>query len=253
MMQEESQIKTKTLFKALQVLDCFTATTPELGITEISERLGLYKSNVHNILDTFVKAGYIKKNPDNGKYRLALRVLELGHVVSSNISFRKTIQPHMQELADVTGETIFLAIPSDDTEVVYLDSSSPRNLMTVKSVMGIKAPLYCTGIGKAMLAYLPREAAETVLARGLATFTENTITVGEQLLEELDTVRRRGYAIDNMEHQYGIKCVGMPIRNRKGEVVAGLSISGPSLRFDDQTIEAHAHRLRGVIAALEVD
>jgi DNA-binding IclR family transcriptional regulator len=252
-MLEEGQVKTKTLYKALQVLDCFSATTPELGITEISERLGLYKSNVHNIMDTFVKAGYIKKNPDNGKYRLALRVLELGHVVSSNISFRKTIQPHMQELADATGETIFLAIPSDDAEVVYLDSSSPRNLMTVKSVMGIKAPLYCTGIGKAMLAYLPREITETILARGLDAITEHTITDGEKLLEELEAVRRRGYAIDNMEHQYGIKCVGMPIRTRKGEVVAGLSISGPSLRFDDQAIEAHAQRLRGIIASLEID
>lgn len=252
-MTEEGQVKTKTLYKALQVLDCFTATTPELGITEISERLGLYKSNVHNIMDTFVRAGYIKKNPANGKYRLTLRVVELGHVVSSNISFRKTIQPHMQELADSTGETVFLGIPNDDAEVVYLDSSSPRNLMTVKSVMGIKAPLYCTGIGKAMLAYLPREVAEASIARGLTAFTDHTITDGAALLMELEAIRKRGYAIDNMEHQFGIKCVGMPIRNRKGEVVAGLSISGPSLRFDDQTVAAHVERLGSIIASLEID
>ncbi|MDF2657987.1 MAG: Transcriptional regulator [Paenibacillus sp.] len=252
-MATDDQIKTKTLFKALQVLDCFTATTPELGVTEISERLGLYKSNVHNIMDTFVKAGYIKKNPDNGKYRLTLKVLQLGHVVSSNISFRKTVQPHMQELADATGETIFLAIPGEDAEVVYLDSSSPRNLMTVKSVMGIKAPLYCTGIGKAMLAYLPREVVDTVIGRGLASITDNTITDPCTLLDELNTIRLRGYAIDNMEHQYGIKCVGMPIRSRKGDVVAGLSISGPSLRFDEQTIEEHVRRLAAVIAVLEID
>lgn len=249
----EDQIKTKTLFKALQVLDCFTATTPELGVTEISERLGLYKSNVHNIMDTFVKAGYIKKNPENGKYRLTLKVLQLGHVVSSNISFRKTVQPHMQELADVTGETIFLAIPGEDAEVVYLDSSSPRNLMTVKSVMGIKAPLYCTGIGKAMLAYLPREVVNAVIGRGLASITDNTITDTGTLLQELETIRLRGYAIDNMEHQFGIKCVGMPIRNRKGDVVAGLSISGPSLRFDEQRIEEHVRRLGAVIAVLELE
>ncbi|TMV49424.1 IclR family transcriptional regulator [Paenibacillus mesophilus] len=249
----EDQIKTKTLFKALQVLDCFTATTPELGVTEISERLGLYKSNVHNIMDTFVKAGYIKKNPENGKYRLTLKVLQLGHVVSSNISFRKTVQPHMQELADATGETIFLAIPGEDAEVVYLDSSSPRNLMTVKSVMGIKAPLYCTGIGKAMLAYLPREVVDAVIGRGLASITDNTITDTGKLLQELETIRLRGYAIDNMEHQFGIKCVGMPIRNRKGDVVAGLSISGPSLRFDEQRIEEHVRRLGAVIAVLEIE
>lgn len=252
-MTAEDQIKTKTLYKALQVLDCFNATTPELGITEISERLGLYKSNVHNIMDTFVKAGYIKKNPDNGKYRLTLKVLQLGHVVSSNISFRKTVQPHMQELADATGETVFLAIPGEDAEVVYLDSSSPRNMMTVKSVMGIKAPLYCTGIGKAMLAYLPRDVVDAVFARGLASFTDNTVTDRDALLQELETTRRRGYAIDNMEHQYGIKCVGMPIRNRKGEVVAGLSISGPSLRFDEQRIDEHVHRLGSIIASLEID
>lgn len=125
--------------------------------------------------------------------------------------------------------------------------------MTVKSVMGIKAPLYCTGIGKAMLAYLPREVVDAVIGRGLASITDNTITDTGKLLQELETIRLRGYAIDNMEHQFGIKCVGMPIRNRKGDIVAGLSISGLSLRFDEQRIEEHVRRLDAVIDVLEIE
>lgn len=250
-MKEEDQVKTKTLYKALKVLDCFTAQTPELGIVEISERLGLYKSNVHNIVDTFVKAGYLVRNPENGKYRLAMKVLQLGNALTSNISFRKALLPHMQELADATGETVFLGVPSEE-EVIYLDSSSPRSQMLTKTVLGIKAPLYCTGIGKAMLAHLPESFLEDVLEKGLHRYTDHTITEPDALREELAAIRMRGYAVDNMEHQFGIKCVAMPVRTHQGEVIAGLSLSGPSLRFDDASILDYAQRLARIVNTVEV-
>lgn len=250
-MNDNDNVKTKTLYKALKVLDCFTSTTPELGIVEISEQLGLYKSNVHNIVDTFVKAGYLVKNPDNGKFRLAMKVLQLGNAITSNISFRKVLLPHMQQLADETGETVYLGVPSEE-EVIYLDSSSPRSQVLTKSVMGIKAPLYCTGIGKAMLAHLPDTFLESVLAKGLRQFTDHTITQRETLLQELELTRKRGYAIDNMEHQFGIKCVAIPVRSHQGEVIAGLSVSGPSPRFDDTRIVGLAGKLAHLVASVEV-
>lgn len=244
------EIKVKSLYKALRVLDCFTVDRPELGITEISSLLGLYKSNVHNIVDTFVKAGYLERNPENEKYRLGLKILELGHVISSSINFRRMILPYMQELADLTGETVYLGIPSEG-EVIYLDSASPKTQLNPRSMLGVKAPLYCTGIGKAMLAYLPEEWVDSVLDKGLAPYTENTITDREKLLEELKIIRSRGYSIDNMEHEYGIKCIGMPVLNKKKQVTAGISISGPSLRFDEAKIKSYAIQLREKIGLIE--
>ncbi len=246
----KQEVKVKSLYKALSILDCFTTEEPELGISEISKRLGLYKSNVHNLVDTFVKAGYLEQNPENEKYRLAYKILELGQIVTSRMSFATIVTPYMQELAEKTNEVIYLAVPSD-TEVMYLDAFSPKNKQTTRRMQGIKAPMYCTGIGKAMLAYLPEQTLHAVLAGERTKFTDQTLVEREELLQDLKQIRSRGYAIDRMEHEFGIKCIGMPIMNRRGEVIAGVSISGPSLRFDDQTIPTLANQLLDVVDQLK--
>jgi IclR family KDG regulon transcriptional repressor len=242
--------KVKSLIKALKILDCFTVNSPELGITEISEKLGLYKSNVHNIADTFLKAGYLEQNHENGKYRLGFKLLEFGNVIHSNIDFRKIVLPFMQELSDSTNETVYLGMPREG-EVVYLDSICPRTQLSSRSMLGVKAPLYCTGIGKAMLAYLPDDWIKAVIEKGLTAITDSTITNKEAFILDLQQTRARGYSIDNMEHEYGIKCMGMPIRNKKREVIAGLSISGPSLRLDESKIKSFAVKLQQVVSHIE--
>lgn len=244
------EIKVKSLFKALKIMECFTVERPELGITEISEQLGLYKSNVHNIVDTFAKAGYLEQNPDNEKYRLGVKILELSNVISSNMNIRRAMLPYMQELADYTNETVYLGMPSDN-EVIYLDASSPKNKLSTRSMLGVKAPLYCTGIGKAMLAFMPESAAAAVCAKGLRRHTDQTITEPQALMDELTAIRLRGYSIDNMEHEYGIKCVGMPLMNQKRQVIAGISVSGPSLRFDDDTIRDYALKMQAIVESAE--
>lgn len=244
------EIKVKSLFKALRIMDCFTVDSPELGITEISEQLGLYKSNVHNIVDTFVKAGYLEQNPENEKYRLGFKLLELGNVISSNMNIRRLTLPYMQEMSDYANETVYLGMPSD-TDVIYLDSASPKNQISSRSMLGVKAPLYCTGIGKAMLAFLPAEVAKAVCAKPLKKHTDQTITDTGALLDELEAIRQRGYSIDNMEHEYGIKCIGMPILNKKKQVVAGISVSGPSLRFEDDKMRDYSLKLKEIVRSIE--
>ncbi|MDF2724787.1 MAG: Transcriptional regulator [Paenibacillus sp.] len=243
------EIKVKSLYKALKILDCFTVNHPERGITEISEQLGLYKSNVHNIVDTFVKAGYLEQNPENEKYRLSFKILELGNVISSNINIRTLMMPYMQQLADFTKETVYLGLPNE-TEVIYIDSCSPAERLSTRQMLGVKAPLYCTGIGKAMLAYLPEETVKAVLAKGLKPYTDHTVTDSASLLTELAAIRSRGYAIDNMEHEYGIKCVGMPLLNKRKQVVAGISVSGPSLRFDENKIAEYGNKLTAIVQTI---
>lgn len=247
----DEDIKVKSLYKALRILECFTVETPELGITELSEKLGLYKSNIHNILSTFLKMGYIEKNPNNGKYRLGVHILTLGQAVKANIGFRETIFPYMQKLSNELNEVVYLGIPSG-REVVYLEASYPAqsNHFTIRPMLGIKAPMYCTGIGKAMMAYLPEEVIREYISDGLHRFTDNTLTDKEALVRELKLTKQRGYSIDNMEHELGIKCVGMPIFNRSGEVVAALSVSGPSLRVETR-IEEIAQVLREHISDIQ--
>lgn len=109
---------------------------------------------------------------------------------------------------------------------------------------GLKAPLYCTGIGKALLAYAGPEKVDEVIGEGLYSFTKDTITDGEKLKEELAVVRERGYSTDNMEHEYGIKCVAIPIRNGEDQVVAACSVTGPSPRFTEKRIAELAEILK---------
>lgn len=243
-------VKIKSLYKAINILECFTVKRPELGITEISEQLGLYKSTVHNIVSTFEKAGYIDKNPNNDKYKLGLKILELAHVISSNIGFREIILPHMQKISDKTNEVVYLGIPSNG-EVMYLDSSHPLDSIATRSMLGEKAPMYCTSIGKAMLAFSDQSFIDAVLSIKFEKFTENTIKNPETLRIELAVIKQRGYAIDEMEHEYGIKCVGMPIKSRHGNIIAGLSVSGPSLRFSVSQIEKFAQIMQEHILIIQ--
>ena len=234
--------KVKTLHKSLKVLECFSEKRPELGITEISEMLGLYKSNVFNILTTFEGSGYVEKNNENNKYRLGSKILELAYVISSNIDIRKIILPYMQDISDNSNEIVYLGIPYNN-EVLYLDAVLPRSTVLTKSIMGEKAPLYCTAIGKAMMAYYSENRIMEIMSQGLKKITNNTITDKDKLIEELKRILSRGYSIDNMENEFGIKCVGKPIFDREGQIVAALSISGPSLRFTNHNIEYFASLL----------
>lgn len=232
----DGEIKVKSLQKALTILNCFVKKS-RLGVTEISEMLDLNKSNVHNILSTFQAMDYLEQDEETGKYQLGVGIYELCQSVGDNFNIRKVMMPFMQEIADAANEVVYLAVPRED-EMVYLEAMHPMesyNLM--RAVLGEHAKMYCTGIGKAVLAYLPDDVIENYISRELVSYTEHTITDKEILRRELKEIRQRGYSIDNMEHEFGVKCVGMPIFNRRGELVAAISVSGPSLRFSGERIE----------------
>ena len=240
----KNESKLKSLAKSLAVLDCFSVENNELGVTELSKMLGLYKSNVHNILSTFEDCGYIVKNKENGKYRLGLKILQLSHIVSSSIEQRNIIHKCIDELAGQIDEIVYFGIPDDD-KVMYIDGSFPSKLYNTRWIHGMTAPLYCTGIGKAMLAYLPEKTFEKIVSEELIRFTDTTLIDPAQLSDELRQIRERGYSIDNMEHEYGVKCVGVPVFNHRNELVGAISTTGPSLRFGSENIELFAELLIG--------
>lgn len=247
---DSNDVKNKSLYKALMILNCFTKKA-ELGVTEISDELGLYKSNVFNILDTFKKMDYIEQNEETGKYRLGISVLRLSRALGDSFSITKIALPYMQEIANQTNEKVYLGIPRED-EVLYLDATYPSNdIKLMRSLLGETAKMYCTGIGKAMMAYLPERLVEEYLSKPLEKFTETTITDAEELRKELAVTKARGYAIDNMEHEFGVKCIGIPIFDKAGNIYAAMSISGPSLRFSSERIEELYRSTKDYIRIIE--
>ncbi len=235
--------KVKSLAKALRVLECFTAKTPELGITEISDQLGLCKSNVHNIVSTFEQSGYLERDERTSKYRLGLKVLELSYIINFNLGLHKVLKPFMQALADEVGETVFFAIPNEG-RIIYLEGAYPVSSLAVRSILGEQAEMYCTSLGKAILAFLPPgEASRAMSRQSLRSFTAQTITDIASLTRELDRIRRQGYSIDNMEHEHGVCCVGVPVFDRNGNLVGAMSITGPSPRFEKEAIQNYAAKL----------
>ena len=217
---EQKNPKVKSLYKALKVFDCFDMECSEWSLSDLAKETGMLVSSMHNILSTFEMCGLVYKNPKTHKFSIGQEVLRLSNIYLRKNSFVKILHQKMDMLAEQTGENIFFAVPKD-TNVLYIEASTPAASMQSISISGVTAPMYCTGIGKAMLAESGETVIHDAISKPLVSYTQYTIVAPEQLLEELETVRKNGYAIDNMEHEFGVKCVGVPIIKKK-KLVGGL-------------------------------
>ena len=246
----ENEIKVKSLKKALDVLNCFLVK-PTWGVTEISERLGLYKSNVYDILTTLKVMGYLEKDEETERYKLGMQVFALSRAMGDTFSIIKIAMPYMQELANITDERVYLAIPHD-REVVYLEATYPaESVNLMRSILGERAEMHCTGIGKAMLANLSEEEINRYMEKALTVYTDHTITDVSKLKRELEVTRQRGYAIDNMEHEFGVKCVAMPIFDKAHKLYAAISVSGLAANFTEDQIIEWALLIKKYVAKIE--
>ncbi len=247
-MSDDSTVK--SLAKALSVLECFSVEQPELGISEISRMLGLQKSTVYNILSTFQKCGYLTKNPQTSKYALGLKVLHLAYIVSSHHGLRDLFLPSLSRIARETREVCYFGI-LDEREVLYIEAAYPSMQQQTRNILGERAPLYCTGLGKAMLAHLPESEIDIVLSAPMRAFTGFTVTDPAALRQQLEEIRANGYAVDNMEHEFGIRCVAVPVFGSNGQVMAAVSVSGPSPRFDPETVIRDARLIIDILQPLQ--
>lgn len=244
---EKPTSKVKSLAKALRVLECFANDKPELGVTEIGRMLGLQKSSVHNIVSTYEDLGYLQQNQETGKYYLGVKLLQFSYIINNHMGLRKFFLPYLQEIANKVNEAVYFGIPHNG-DVLYIENLTPSSSITARNILGEHAPMYCTGLGKAMLAFLPEEEQEKALDRPLIPFTENTITTREALYADLAEIRRRGYAIDNMEHEYGVSCVAIPVFGVDRRIVAAVSASAPSPRFTADVLTQNAKIMREILA-----
>lgn len=251
-MEKINDVKVKSLYKCLKILECFTPNSPELGITEIARKLDLNKSNVFNMISTLSSAGYVEKNPTTDLYRLSLKMLEFSYVITSRLEYQAIVMQIMQRLANELNHMVYFGVMYGK-QVLYLYNTYPKSISNeylVRSIMGEKAPLYCTSLGKAMLSTLRQEEVPEHLEESLKQFTKNTITSVDELLQDLKLTATRGYALDNSEHEQGIRCVGVPVRARDGRLIGSLCVSGPVQHIPDEDIERLARSL--ISASFEI-
>jgi IclR family acetate operon transcriptional repressor len=220
-----------TVAKALSILDRL-ATYSEAGasLTELSAALKMPKSSTHRYLATLLELRLAERIGDE-RFRLGTKVIELAGSFLASSELQKVSDAILNEIAEKSGETTHLAVPSG-VEVVYIAKVEGRHTLGMFSHIGARLPMHCTALGKSILAFSAPEHIQDVLPELSKPRTPNTITSEQALREELDLIRTQGFAIDNEENEVGIRCVGAPIMDYTGRAIAAMSISGPRDRMD---------------------
>jgi DNA-binding IclR family transcriptional regulator len=218
--------------RMMTLLDALAVSPEPASLKQLAAATDLHPSTAHRILAAMTAARFVERQ-DAGTYRLGIRLLELGNLVKSRISLREVALPFMQELHETIGEAINLGARHDD-EIVYIErTSSGRALVRVVYLVGGRAPLHLTSLGKLFLAAdTPQQLRDYARRTGLPGKTPHSLTTLAALEKELDKVRRHGIAYDDEEAEAGLKCVAAPIHDDEGRVVAALSVSAPADRHD---------------------
>ena len=232
MAQKAAKSSIQVIERMMNLLGALSRHATPANLKQLATETRLHPSTAHRILSVMVDNRLVDRI-EPGTYRLGIRLLELGSLVKSRISVRQEALPHMQQLHQDLGETVNLSVRHDD-EVVYIERTSGNSsMMRVVQIIGARAPLHITAVGKVFLAGdSPDQCADYIRRTGLPKFTDNTLTDSENLARDLDRVRRQGYAFDNEEAEKGVSCIGAGIYNDEGRLVAGLSVSAPSDRLD---------------------
>lgn len=230
--------------RALQILDLFNEQATELKITDISKQMGLSKSTLHSLLKTLQLHGYIDQNPENGRYRLGMKLVERGHFVVGTMDIRQTAKGWLTDLSQRTGQTTHLGI-LDGREGVYIEKIEGKLAAIAYSRIGRRLPVHATAIGKVLIAWLSDTELNNLLADYHYTaFTPATLTCRDALLTALAQTREQGYALDSEENEQGVRCVAVPVWNHESRVIAALSLSTLTSRVNDEELAGYRLQLQ---------
>jgi len=212
--------------RAAALLDAIARYPEPVSLKILSAETGLHASTAHRILGSLIDNRFVERNPA-GRYRLGLHLMQLGVRLHSNIDLRSIALPVMEQLRDKVGESVNLTIREGDV-VVYLEKATPNRMMHVQQVVGSRAPLHVTAVGKLMLGAAGEEAIRGYAQRtNLPAYTRNTISTLPRLIDECTAAVAQGYALDNEEAEIDVGCIGVLLHDGIGNVVAGLSVSAP--------------------------
>lgn len=240
----------KSIVKAANIIQLLSTAEAPMSLGEISRELIMQKSTLHGILATLCNVGYVVQIPDSGRYRLSVKLFELGNKVAASWNERKLAYPHMKRIVSLTGEAVHMAI-LENGDVLYIHKLESDQSIRIVTDSGVRLPPHCSGVGKVLLSGLSdSEIQKLIRKKGLVRYTENTIMDFDLLMAEINTVRRQGYAIDNQEFMIGLKCVAVPVADYRGKVTTALSISAPVARMSGDTLERNKQLLQAAADAI---
>jgi len=241
-----------TVGKALDVLDMVAAAGRPIRFSDLLANSIYPKATLYRFLQTLTHQGMLTLDQDRGTYALGVRLVRLAHAAWQQSSLAPLARPYLDRLATATGETIHLA-QMDMGQVLYVDKRNAARPVEMFSSAGKVGPAYCTGVGKAMLAFTPEDQLQAIIARqSFHAFTPQTYATPAALITELHAIRARGHAFDREEHEPGIICVAVPILTRSGRVMGAISVTSTTQRTTLAALEACADQVKqtaGEIAA----
>ncbi len=240
-MEKRSEVKaTKTISsvtKAMEVIEHIAYSDKELGVTEISEQLNYGASGMYHLLNTLKQCNVLVQDEETKKYSLGLKLWKIGMLAYGKNDITNILRPYLKELKDLTGETVNLTI-LNNKKIVYIAQEESDKLVKMFTTTGAIAPIHCTAAGKVLLANMAEEEKEDILnSIEFEKFTEKTIDNREDLIKEMEEIKKTGYGFDNEERELGVSCIGAPVFNVHGEALACITISGPTSRFTEENKE----------------
>ncbi|MBO4223952.1 IclR family transcriptional regulator [Bradyrhizobium neotropicale] len=223
--------------KMQKVLQCFSVLERSLSVSEIAERTGMPRSTAHRWCVSLREIGFLDQDHARDEYRLGLSLLQLGNTVLSSMDLQKQQRPIVESLTQASQEGVHLGV-FDGISMVFVSHTPGGPLVRNNSTTLVESsPCYCTSVGKAALAFQPAPVVQRIIDMGLVAYTRNTITDPDKLREELRIIRERGYALNNGEFEPHTRCIGAPIRNASGKVIAAISVTGTSKRLPDSRVK----------------
>jgi DNA-binding IclR family transcriptional regulator len=226
-----SLYRVQVLDRALAIIEALAHMREEASLAEIAALVKVHKSTVHRLIMSLEKHRLIDRDAKTGHYRLGLRLFDLGALAASRFDIRHRARPYLEKLLYNANETVHLCV-LDDGEMLYLDKIEPKRSVRLSCTVGRRNPVHCTGVGKAVLAWLAEEEIDEIIhQRGLRRFTPKTLTTPAELKADLKLTRERGYALDDEEHEEGVRCIAAMVRDYTGQPAAAISTSAPSFRL----------------------
>jgi DNA-binding IclR family transcriptional regulator len=237
--------------KVLRILETLHSSPSGLQLKDVAQQTTINKSTAYRFLAHLENEGYVFRDA-SGAYAIGVRLARLASGISYQTTLRKIARPVLQQFWRVTGETVNLAV-LDGREVLYLDVMESSHTFRLVSQVGVRRPVYCTALGKVMLAFIPEEEQQYFL-EGIKfeRFTPHTIKSVAQLRKELTVIRQKGYSLDNEEAYLGSRCIGAPIFDSSGKIVAAVSVSGPTMRVTRERVPAFASAAKNAATAISL-
>ncbi len=220
-----------SVHKALLILEMLSENEESLSLTEISARLGFNVSTTHHIIATLLAHNFLEQNPDTKEYSIGLKLFEISFSSKYHSILKREAEFYLKKLSEATNECANLALLVGG-EITYLAQSQSSRMMQTFVQLGKRSPVHCTGVGKVLISeHSPEDIKQILDTHGMEKYTRNTITSFPAFIEELEKVRKLGYAFDDEEREEGVICIAAPARNFSGKIVAALSVSGPTSRL----------------------